>query len=153
MADTIRQKILDNIVATLDAIPELEGETEVNTPDVIDFETAVFPKAFIDSGDEEENLEEHTTESEAWVWRPIVSVYFRVPDPRENREPEKFLGLVHSALCADRSRGGYADETARLTCDILELDSDGGLIQGIFMIWEIKYTHIDGNPYSQESGF
>lgn len=149
MPDTIKQKISDDLKATLNAVEELVGETDVNAPDILDLETAILPKAFIDWNTEEENVEEHTTESEAWVWRPIISIYYRVPNPQDNREPGKFLGLIHKALTEDRSRGGYADETKRLSDDVIEIESESGLVQGILMIWEIKYTHTKNDPYSQ----
>lgn len=149
MADTIKQKILDNIKAALDAVVILNGNALINNPDELDLEIAPLPQAFIDSNTEDESPEERDTGHEAFVWRPAVSVYFRVQDPANNREPEKFLGAIHAALTQDRSRGGYADETKRLTADIIDLDAHSGLVQGVFTLWEISYTHIQNDPYSQ----
>lgn len=149
MPDTIRQQIIDNIKSTLDAVIEFEGEAEVNAPEELDLETAALPKVFIDSNIEDENLEDMDIGHEAFSWKPIISVYFRVKGTKNNKEPETMLGILHKAMTEDRRRGGLADETKRLTADIVEVRSEYGLIQAIVTMWQIDYSHTDGDPYSQ----
>lgn len=150
MPKTIRRLIIENVQSKLDEIVELVGSTEVNAPDQIDLETASLPKAYIDSNMDDENVEEHDTSHEAFSFKPIISVYFKVQDTKNNFEGEDFLGLVHAKLTEDRHRGGYADETKRLTADIVEIESQNQqLIQGLVMIWEIEYTHLKDDPYNQ----
>lgn len=149
MPNTIRRQIIENMVTTLDALPLLKGQTEVNAPDALDLDTAALPKAFIDSGYEEENQEEHELGSEAWKWQPVVSVYFRIAGDKWNYDAEDVAGEIHKALTADRSRGGLADECKRTSLDVVEIQTEYGLLQAIVSIWEIDYTHVQGDPYAQ----
>jgi hypothetical protein len=133
---TTRQSILANIVSELQDIVQLESVTAEEVT-ISDIDTVPMPAAFVVAGPET-RIEDGTLGYETWSWDVVIEIWART-------NLEELLGLVHSKLYEDYSRGSYALETTRVGADIYTIEADKHL-NGLSLTFRILYRHRFGTP-------
>lgn len=150
MADSIREKIIKNVVTTLEGVTEAAGydvtirrvlRTQVSPFDIVDFPTAcVVDSSEVKSDGDPANFTSAHMRLDIIVW---VS---------QTNDPSSLicstLAAVEKALYVDQSRGGNAIDT-----DVMENEtylSDMLSPYGGFRVTaDIHYRHRLGDPYTK----
>ena len=132
---TIRQRILDNIKATLDAIVGVDN-VFVNKVQPTDLDTCSFPSAFVFS--DEESRTETPYGMETWNWNVVIEAWTK-------GDSEELLGQIHTAMAVDVTRGGICTDCLRAGVNFFVIDADND-VKGIVMRYLIQYRHPFGTP-------
>jgi hypothetical protein len=138
MADTTRQKILDDIQTTIEGIARIKSVI-TNRLTLPDFNINPMPIAFVFSGDEKDATKEFgVINYESWRWEVLIMVW------TQDEDIEDYVGLVHNAMGADETRGGHALFSKRVSGIAPYAVDPEGSIMGVELIYEIQYRHIEG---------
>jgi hypothetical protein len=135
MADTTRQKILNNIKTVLKTIPQIKTVL-LNKLTISDLSTHPTPICFIFSGGE--NKEWDVINYETWKWPVSIEVWALDSDM------EIFLGLIHNVMALDETRGGYAIRCERLGSSAPFLIDPENNLAGMLLDYQIWYRHLEG---------
>ena len=127
---TFRQNILANIKTTLEAVASIQ-KVEVNKATAVDLDTIPFPSAFVYSGEEVPITGPFGFL--AWKWTIVIEFWSK-------EDTEDLLGVVHTAMAADETRGGFAVDCNRISSDFYVVDSDND-VKGLVVKYEIQYRH------------
>ena len=144
MADTIKEKILDNIDATLQTITKANGyNNDIESvqrwsqegPSLVDVPAAVIVTGHRDGKPEPNPKTSNVLEVfiEIWVRNATDEIL------------NSLEGDVEKALMQDYTRGGYADDTNVLGSDPFE-GTVGNPHAGIEILLGIKYKHLQTDP-------
>lgn len=152
MAETVREKILQNIKTTLEGIKIANGynfdflESSVQRWSMHGNRMADLPMIIISPGNEEEKSVPLPHEECA------LSVYldvFYVNDEVDVTPTDTYLsrlqGDIKKAILADHTRGGHAIDTNVLGTTPFET-TEGQHYAGIIIELEIKYQHLRLDP-------
>jgi len=135
MANTTRQNILANIKTVLEGISRIKSVI-TNRMVIPDFNINPLPIAFVFSGDEKDATDEiGVLYRESWLWEIVVMVW------TQDEDIEDYVGLIHNAMAADETRGGYALECKRKGALGSYAVDPSGSIEGIELIFEVQYRH------------
>lgn len=149
MADTIREKILDNISTVLNAIKTADGY--VNTIASVQKwaqqgnDLATIPCIIINAGPE------NTKDNPGFIveadFTVLLDVY-QIAATDTDAALNSLLGDVRKALMADYTRGGYASNT-KITNVIPFETEQGNPYAGLIVSVEIKYFFKSNDATSQ----
>lgn len=138
MANTTRQNILANIVSVLGNINRIKSviSGKLTLPD---FNINPLPIAFVFSGDEKDATEQFgVLQYESWLWEVIIMVW------TQDEDIEDYIGLIHNAMGADETRGGYALLSKRVSgIAPYSVDPEGSVV-GTELVYEIQYRIQEG---------
>lgn len=148
MADTIREKILDNILTTLSGITVLAGY--VNNLTAAKFaqggnDLSTVPAAIMSAGPEE--CEDRPGLITSCKLDVIIDVY-TIAATDTDAALNSLLGDIKKAMMADYTRGGYA--VATRIQNIIPFESiEGQPYCGLIINCEVEYRHQVTNPTAQ----
>jgi len=152
MPETVREKILENIKATLEGVTIANGYNFDFTPETVQRwsmhgnSLVNLPAVIISSGDEEEKSAPYPLEECA------LSVYldtFYVSGENDSLSTDTYLnrlqGDIKKAILQDHTRGGFAVDTNVLGTTPFET-TEGQHYAGLIIELEIKYRHLRLDP-------
>ena len=151
MADTIRQKILDNMKTTLEGITVAAGyANDVNVQEWQqkgnDLEpAATTPVIVINMGPEEK---EHKPSFIINCILDVVLDVWVISPANTETKLNSLLGDIEKILAIDHTRGGYAENTHLINAVTFETVR-GQPYAGITITVKIKYKHSSTDPTSQ----
>lgn len=142
MSSTIRKLILENIKTTIEGISSIKT-VYLHEFDHAVLEKAALPVAFV--APEDNDTIEYEDRWAVWTMPVSIEVWGKGLDL------EDYIGEIYQALLVDITRGGYAEQTKRLSGTILMLyDGLHTSVDGLSIMFEITYRHLIKNPYSQD---
>lgn len=153
MADTIREKIMKNILASLEAIKSINGyvNTVASVQRFKQSGQAVLdvPSILIAEGDEDAEYGPHPTMSKRLeVYLAVITRQDEESDSRSAAEVmNSLIGDVVRAMANDFTRGGNALDTIEQGSGPIEVE-EGQPEIGILMRYEIMYRHGRTDPTS-----
>lgn len=151
MPDSVRERVIANVVTTLQGITEANGyefdmaEVTRIPQGVLNFASATYPKCLVieDSEDIQEGVPTYFTTRmlhlslACWAWQ-----YFDL-----SQAVNKLLANVEKALSVDHTRGGVAVDTDFISNTTI-LANDVIPYGGVEIKLDIHYRHKTGDPYT-----
>jgi hypothetical protein len=131
-----RASILTNCGTTVAAVTGI-NQVEAGKWSEVDLADLSLPVAFIIFGTDERSPPPVGYEQ---FWVPAVVEVFC-----KDTDMETLLAAIHTAMLEDPTRGGYALQTIRETCDPFAVDPTRGLA-GFDLTFKIQYRHPVGQP-------
>lgn len=151
--DTIEEKVLKDIVSTLQSI---DGVTPYNTKirRVVDFEEwdddlLVYPAAMVLALTTEENDSDFSDRQSVSLNFEVVLVLSEWVNSTARAAVSRAIADVKIALLANHQRSGYARDTEITRTERFQYDSEKGARAGASIFGTVKFRHIRADPYTQ----
>lgn len=152
MADTVREKIMQNIVTVLQGITVAAGYN--NTIAAVERYKAYgnhsvdIPAIVVSEGDESDsNNADPLTSCVMEVYLAVGTRQAESDTAASGAVLNSLLGDIKKAVMTDHTRGGYAIDTEFKSIEPFEIEAGNAQI-GLLISLEVQYRHLITNPES-----